>query len=354
MILKKILNIVPVITISALSLALPLAFSGGCSKAPEKIIDQTRLFMSTVVRIEVSLSPGDDENKVRDAINKAFEEIKRIEDVYSVYNPAGEISKINRLRKNEKLQISDGVFSLIHKSIDYSERTSGAFDITVKPLVDLWHRAKIRSEVPGEDEVKHALDRVGYKNIALDETGRTISFKKEQMAIDMGGVAKGYATDRAIKTLEDAGIDNALVTSGGDMYCLGKKSNTELWKVGIRHPRDKNKLFLEISLKDKAISTSGDYERYFILKGKRYSHIINPETGYPIGDDVVSASVISPDSTTSDILATAICILGEKGLSMIKPFGGINAILVFKNKERFTVKMSSGIRKSYAISKENL
>jgi thiamine biosynthesis lipoprotein len=137
------------------------------------------------------------------------------------------------------------------------------------------------------------------------------------------------------------------------MYCLGRKSDAELWKVGIRHPRDKDKIFLEILLKNKAISTSGDYERYFILKGKRYSHIIDPRTGYPIGDNVVSASVISPDSTTSDILATAICIMGEKGLSMIKPFGGIDAVLVFKNEERFTVKMSDGIRKNYAISKEN-
>ena len=348
MIPKKIVNIISVITISALSLVLP-----SCSRAPEKIIDQTRLFMSTVVRIKVSLSPRDDENKVRDAINKAFEEIKRIEDVYSAYNPISEISKINRLRKNEKLRISDGVFNLIHKSIDYSERTSGAFDITVRPLIDLWQRARIRGEAPGPDEVKRALDHVGYKNITLDETDRTISFKKEEMSIDMGGVAKGYAADRVIKILEDAGIDNALVALGGDMYCLGKKSDAELWKVGIRHPRDKDKLFLEISLKDKAISTSGDYERYFILRGKRYSHIIDPGTGYPIGDDVESASVISPDSTTSDILATAICILGEKGLSIIKPFGGIDAILVLKNKERFTVKMSEGIRKSYAISKEN-
>ena len=354
MIPKKIPNIIVIIIMSALSLVLLLALSGGCSKAPEKIIDQTRLFMSTVAQIKVSLSPRDDENKVKDAINKAFEEIKRIEDVYSVYNPASEISKINGLRKNEKLRISDGVFNLIHKSIDYSERTYGAFDITVKPLVDLWHRAKIRNEVPDPDDVRRALEHVGYKNITLDETARTISFKKEEMSIDMGGVAKGYATDMAIKILEDAGIDNALVALGGDMYCLGKKSDAELWKVGIRHPRNKDKLFLEISLKDKAISTSGDYERYFILGGKRYSHIIDPRIGYPIGDDVESASVISPDSTTSDILATAICILGEKGLSMIKPFGGIDAILVFKNKERFTVKMSEGIRKSYVISKENL
>ncbi|MFA5085925.1 MAG: FAD:protein FMN transferase, partial [Candidatus Omnitrophota bacterium] len=287
-------------------------------------------------------------------IDKAFDEVKRVEDVYSVYNHASEISRINKLRKNEKLQISDGVFNLILKSIDYSKRTFGTFDITVKPIIDLWHKAKTRGRVPSEDEISRALGHVGYKNIVLDETNRTISFKKEEMSIDMGGIAKGYATDRAINILEDAGINNALVTSGGDMYCLGKKSRTELWKVGIRHPRNKDKLFLEMSLKDRAISTSGDYERYFILDGKRYSHIIDPRTGYPIGDNIVSASVITSDSTTSDILATSMCILGEKGFYAIKEFGDIDAVLVMQESGHLIVRMSEGIKKRYDISQEKL
>ena len=310
--------------------------------------------MSTLVQIKVSVNNAKhDEEKARDAINKAFREIERIEDVYSVFKPESEISKINRLRKNELLRIPDGVFNLISRSLDYSERTGGAFDITVKPLVDLWKKAGAIKKLPDEYELKRALDRVGYKNVVLDKVRRTICFKKDGMAIDLGGIAKGYATDRAITILQNSGIDNALVTSGGDMYCLGKKSMSQLWKVGVRHPRDKDKIFIEVALKDKAISTSGDYERYFILDGKRYSHIIDPRTGYPIGDNVVSASVISPDSTTSDILATAMCLLGEKGLSVIKSLGGIDAILVFKDKEGFRVKMSEGIRKSYAISNES-
>lgn len=348
MIPKNIVNIFIVFAISALPLAL-----ASCSDRPAKIIEENRIFMSTTVQIKVSLSPGDDENKVRAAINKAFEEIKRIEDVYSVYNPESEISKINRLRKNERLQIPDGVFNLLHKTLHYSEKTQGAFDITVKPLIDLWKKASAAKNIPDEYELKRALEHVGYKNVVLDEVARTIYFKKDGMSVDLGGAAKGYATDRAVTILRDNGIDNALVTSGGDMYCLGRRSGRQLWRVGVRHPRDKDKTFIDISLEDRAISTSGDYERYYTVGQKRYSHIIDPRTGYPLRDYVISASVISSDSTTSDILATAMCVLGKKGLPVLKSIGGIEAILVLKDGDRLTVEMSDGIRKRYDISKES-
>jgi thiamine biosynthesis lipoprotein len=332
-----------------------LASVSSCSRAPEKIIEDSRFFMGTVVQIKVSIDPAKGgEAGAKDAINKAFDEIKRVEDVYSVYKDTSEISRINRLRKNERLQITDGVFNLIRKTLDYSERTGGAFDITVKPLVDLWGRAKKANKPPDEYELKRALGRAGYQYVALDEAARTIHFKKEGMSIDLGGAAKGYATDRAARILEENGIENALVNSGGDMYCLGKRTARELWKVGVQHPRDRNRSFLEIRLKDRAIDTSGDYERYFVIDGKRYSHIIDPRTGYPIGDNVVSASVIAPDSTTADILATAMCVLGEKGFSIIKGFGDIDAVLVTFEAGRLTVKMSEGIRERYDISEEKL
>lgn len=339
----------------AASLGAGLFFVSSCSRAPEKIIEDSRFFMGTVVQIKVSIDPAKySRARVKDAINKAFGEISRIEDVYSVYKDTSEISRINRLRKDERLQITDGVFNLIRKTLDYSGRTDGAFDITVKPLVDLWGRAGRTSKLPDEHEIKDALKRVGYKNVVLDETARTIHFKKDRMSIDFGGAAKGYATDRAVRVLEESGIENALVNSGGDMYCLGKRTARDLWKVGIQHPRNKNRSFLEVRLKDKAIDTSGDYERYFVIGGKRYSHIIDPRTGYPAGGSVVSASVIAADSTASDILATAMCILGEKGFDVIKKFGDTDAVLVTEDSGRLTVKMSEGIRKRYDISQETL
>jgi Membrane-associated lipoprotein involved in thiamine biosynthesis len=311
--------------------------------------------MGTVVQIKVSIDPAKyDKAKAKDAVNRAFDEIKKIEDVYSVYKDTSEISAINRLKAGERIRISDGVFDLIRKSLDYSERTEGAFDITVKPLVDLWSRARKTGRLPDDPEIKLALERVGYKDLVLDGASRTIYFKKDGMSIDLGGAAKGYATDRAIAILKENGIDNALVNSGGDMYCLGKKTAQQLWKVGIQHPRDSNRAFLEIRLNDRAIDTSGDYEKYFLIDGKRYSHIIDPRTGYPIGDNTVSASIIANDSATADILATAMCVLGEKGFDIINRCGCIDAIMVTEEAGRLRVMMSEGIRGRYDISEEKL
>ncbi|MDO8535541.1 MAG: FAD:protein FMN transferase [Candidatus Omnitrophota bacterium] len=339
-----------------IALGIATLFTSSCSQAPEKVIEDSKFFMGTIVQIKVSIDRAKyDETRARAAISKAFDEIKRIEDIYSVYKDTSEISRINRLRKNERLQISDGVFNLIRKTLDYSERTDGAFDITVKPLVDLWRGARQANKLPDQNELGRILERVGYKNVVLDKAARTIQFKKEGMSIDLGGAAKGYATDRAVRILEENGIENAIVNSGGDMYCLGKRTAREFWKVGVQHPRDRNRLFLEIKIKDKAIDTSGDYERYFVLGGKRYSHIINPRTGYPIGDDVVSSSVIAGDSATSDILATAMCILGQKGFDVIKREPGVvDVVLVTEIAGRLTVNMTEGIRKRYDISEEKL
>ena len=157
-----------------------LLSASSCSKAREKIIEDSRFFMGTVVQIKVSINPAKrDEARVKDAISKAFDEINRIEDIYSVYKDTSEISRINRLKKNERLRITDEVFNLIRKTLDYSERTGGAFDITVKPLVDLWGSAGKAKKPPDEAELKRALERVGYKDVALDEAARTIHFKKE-------------------------------------------------------------------------------------------------------------------------------------------------------------------------------
>jgi FAD:protein FMN transferase len=318
------------------------------------IVERTNFCMGTIVRIKVPTGNRNDKTRANEAVNKAFEEINRVEDVFSVYKDTSEISRINRLRKDEKLRASDEVFDLIEKSIEFSKKTEGAFDITVKPLVDLWGKAKKGNRLPTEDEIKLALDRVGYEKIILDEIDRTISFKKEGMALDMGGIAKGYATGRAIGILKKNGIDDAIVSTAGDLYCLGRRSKNKLWKVGVQDPRRKNRIFSEIELEDMAISTSGDYERYFILNGRRYSHIIDPRTGYPVGDDVVSSSVIASDSSTADILATSLAILGDKGLTVAKSVKGVDAIIVFKRNDKFIVKMTDGIKKRYEIHEENL
>lgn len=274
--------------------------------------------MGTIVQIKVPLGMGVDRKRAESGIEKAFEEIGRVEDLFSVFKEDNEISKINRLHANEPLKIKDEVFGLIEKAIEYNSKTEGAFDITIKPLVDLWRQSGGTKTTPSEEAIKAALAKIGSDCVVLDKFNKTILFKKEGMALDLGGIAKGYATGRAIYILKENGIKNAIVNSGGDMYCLGRRPGNKQWKVGVQHPRDKDKIIFELNLENEAIDTSGDYEKYFILNGRRYSHIIDPKTGYPIGDKIISATVIADDSTTADILATALCILGEGGLSAVE------------------------------------
>ncbi len=315
-------------------------------------IEETEFLMGTIVEIKMPASSSLLEKAHREAIKKAFSEIARVEAVFSVFKPDSEISKINRLKPGEVLKIDDEVFGLIESAIEYSKKTNGAFDITVKPLVDLWASSKITKLVPSENDIRETLSKVGSENIILDKTNRTISFKKDGMALDLGGVAKGYATDRAIKVLRGNNVAAAVVNSGGDMYCLGRRPKKSSWRVGIQHPRKRDRLLFEMDLQDKAVDTSGDYEKYFELDGKRYSHIINPITGYPVGGEVVSATVIADDSATADMLATALCILGPEGLKVVDGVRGAGAILVFKDGDILKTMMSEGLKDRYNVTQK--
>lgn len=324
-----------------------------------KMVESTRFLMGTVVQIKIPVGPRDDEAIVRQAIDKAFDEIRRVEAVFSVFREDSEASRINRLKAGEKLRLSGEAYGLIKRSVEYNKKTEGVFDITIKPLVDLWASHKKYETLPTEIEIKEAMAKVGSRYIVLDDSDKAISFKKEGLSLDLGGVAKGYATDRAISILKKSGVTNAIVNSGGDMYCLGRKSARELWKVGIQHPRKKAEVFLELHLENRAIDTSGDYEKYFLLNGKRYSHIIDPRTGYPIGDNTVSATVIADDSTTADILATALAILGPDGLKIVNGMNpvrnytktrvsngmkGVEAMVIFMENGQLKVDMTKGFK----------
>ena len=317
------------------------------------VIEKEKLLMGTIVQIKAPVGVNGNAREVGEAIDKAFAEIARVEGIFSVYDPASEISKINRLDKGEALKISAEAFNLIDKAIEYSAKTDGAFDITVKPLIDIWAKAKTHGRVPSEEYIKLAAGKVGRSAVVLDKAGLTISFEKDGMALDLGGVAKGYGVDRAIAILKENGIKDAIVNSGGDVYCLGARSKRQPWSVGIRHPRDSDRIFLEIKLKDKAVDTSGDYEKYYILDGKRYSHIIDPRSGRPIGDKVLSASVIADDATTADILATALCVLGRDGLSIISKLGGLDSVVVTKEGNNFVTNMTEGFTERYSAKEKS-
>jgi thiamine biosynthesis lipoprotein len=167
------------------------------------------------------------------------------------------------------------------------------------------------------------------------------------MALDLGGIAQGYAAGMAVMALKRSGIQNAIVNVSGDIYCLGRQSPSRKWRVGIQHPRRPKELLLEVDLEDKVIITSGDYEKFFLLGGRRYSHILDPRTGYPVGDETVSATVIAKDPATADALATALCVLGARGIDIIDSLDDVEAVIAVREGGHYATKMSTGFRKRY-------
>ena len=330
---------------SALAFSLSaFLISSGLLEARGNSVEGSRILMGTTVNIKVPLVPGLDEDKARSAMDKAFAEIERVESVFSVYRSKSEAFKINSLKASQKLAVSAEMFYLLERCVRYSELTDGAFDITVKPLVDLWNKCKNEGRAPPQAELDAAVGKVGWRQVILDKDKKTVSFRRNGMAVDFGGVAKGYASDRAARVLKMNGINSAVIDCGGDVFCLGRSSKWHQWTVGIQHPREKGRLISEVPVEDEAVDTSGDYENYFILEGRRYSHIIDPRSGYPIGDETVSATVVAKDAATADALATGLCVLGSAGMKIIDSDPGLGAIIIENTGSGLSVNLSKSLK----------
>lgn len=283
------------IRIRLLSLCILVVFCF-CGCQNKQLFKETRIMMGTFIEV---ISPQ------KEATDIAFREIKRIEDLLSKYNPESEISKLNKLGK---LKVSLETFYIIKKAKDLYTKTEGAFDITVAPLMDLWGFTDRNYQVPPKEKINEILKLIGSDKIILKDDN-IVEFAIPGMKIDLGGIAKGYAVDCAVKKLQEKQIKSCLINAGGDIFCLGDKFGKP-WLVAIQDPHGEG-LLKKIDLKNKAVATSGNYEQFFIKENKRYSHILNPKTGYPVESDFSSVTVVASDCLTADALATAIFVLGK-------------------------------------------
>lgn len=295
--------------------------------------------MDTLVTIS---AVSDSDNKAETAIDKAFAEIEKIDNLVNFFSDKSEISGINKNAGKKAAAISDETFEVIEKAIYASEETNGAFDVTIGPEIALWD---FHNKVKPEDkEIIQRLSLVNYKALTLYKNPSSAYLKKKGMLIDLGGVAKGYAADRAVEVMKKTGIKSGLVAIAGDIKAFGLRPDSKPWKIGIRNPRAKNKddeIMATIGLTDMAISTSGDYERYFIIEGKRYHHILNPKTGYP-ADSCRSVSVIAKEGAVTDPFSTGIFILGpEKGIKLLEDMR-IDGIIVDKDGKIHTTRNLRG------------
>lgn len=290
-------------------------------------ITKTEYLMDTLITI-TAYGFGNEKN-----VDKAFNEIKRIDNLLNVYDEKSEIFKINENASTGFVSVTDEVYDLLKDAVSLSEKTNGAFDITLHPVISLWGIGTENAKVPEDYEIKEALLKTGIQNIEFDDEKKAVKFKKDGMGINLGAFAKGYASDKAVEMLKKSGVKNAVLDLGGNVATLGKRplSFTDALRhasfyrpfaVGIQNPDKKRGEPIEkiIAEEDLFIITSGSYERYFEEDSKRYHHIIDPKTGYPAECHIKSATVVTKNGALGDALSTASFILGEDSLEVLKPY----------------------------------
>lgn len=275
-----------------------------------------------------------DAAKVRAAFDRALAEIRRVEDLMTTWRPDAELSLVNAAAGKSAVKVSPETLALVKESIHTSQISSGTFDITFETLHGLWKFDQDLDPHPPRDaDLKARLAYVGYKNIQVDEAASTLKLAKDKTKISLGGIAKGYAVDRAAKVLDDAGLTSFYVQAGGDLFARGTKPDGTGWQAGVRDPRaaDPSAFFALLPLSDRAFSTAGDYERAYVTGGKRYHHIIDPRTGYPATASR-SVTVWAKTALQADAIDDAVFILGpEKGLALVESIDGVGAVIVDAN-----------------------
>jgi len=296
----------------------------------EKIIARTQILMGTVVEVRTR---NENEDRSNSAINAAFKEIKRIDDLLSTYNSKSTIWKINNSEK-KKYILSDELFNFLLRCDSIWILTEGAFDPALGSLTKAWGFYSDTPSVPAQKIIDKALLKSGWKSVRLIDKG---IIEKESLLLDFGAIAKGYAADKAIEILKSHGIKDAFVNLGGQIKVTGNS-----WTVGIKHPRVFNLLLAKLKIKNYSVSTSGDYEKFFFEQGERYCHIIDPKTGYP-ASKCKSVTVINKDGMLADALSTACFVLGPlDAMSLINSIPGTEGLVVNSSGNWF---MSNGFKK---------
>lgn len=309
-----------------------------------------RLVMGTFVRVVAVAADSEIADK---AIETALAEIENVDKLMSDYKSDSEISQVNREGFARAVKVSPPTYEVLQRSIEFSKLTSGAFDITVGPLVDLWRSAKKKSAIPSEEELAAAKAKVGFEKLILDDEQRTVRFAVEGMRLDLGAIGKGYAVDKAIEAAQRARALGAMVDLGGHIRCFGKPARgRKKWLIGLQDPKavknpefqapglSESGILLTLKLTEQAVATSGDYQQFVLIEGKRYSHIINRRTGIS-AEGLSSVTIIADNATDADALATAVSVMGaEKGLALIEKIPGTEAILITSQPNYELIKTS--------------
>ncbi len=328
-------------TLLMMRLSLITVFMAGCAEmgaAPPPVVSKrAQMLMGTLVTVTAVAS---DKSMGDRAMQAAFDEIKRLERLLSTWRPDSELSHVNAAAGHQPVQVSRETLELVVRSLEMAQLTHGGFNIALGPAIDAWSVTD-RQRIPDDEELQRLKPLIDWTSIQLNIEARTIYLPREGMRIDVGGVGKGYAADRAVEVMRRAGAKGGVVALSGDIKTFGILADRNGFPVGIRHPREEGALIAMIDLNDEAISTAGDYERFFERDGVRYHHILDPQTLQP-ARACQSVTVIAKEGTMADGLDTGIFVLGpEQGMALVERLPNVEAIIIDQEGK---ITVSSGLR----------
>ncbi|OHB73672.1 MAG: hypothetical protein A2Z25_06570 [Planctomycetes bacterium RBG_16_55_9] len=319
-----------VIIVTCLSLA-TLAYVCLAGKKRIRVESGYYLVMGTFARVVVVAK---DTTTGAECVEAALAEIRKVDELMSDYKEDSEISRVNKRAAQRAVQVSESTYEVLHRSVEFSKLSDGAFDVTVGPLVNLFRTAKKMGAAPTEEQIAQARTRVGFEKLGLDEQNRTVRFWVEGMRLDLGAIAKGYAVDKAVEAARRCGAIGVMVDLGGNVRCFGvPPEDRKHWRIALQDPNSATEgagggFVLTLRITDAAVATSGDYQQFALIKGKRYSHILDPHTGWS-AEGLSSVTIITDNATDADALSTAVSVLGaEKGLALIEKLPNTEAILI--------------------------
>lgn len=265
-----------------------------------------------------------------EALEAARAETARLEGLLSRYIPHSEIGRLNRAAGTGSVSVSSETHAVLTRARDFSRRFRGFFDITIGPVVDLWREAKAEGEPAADGRIRQALPLVNQGDLLLDPTRRTARLRRRGQSIDLGGIGKGYASDRILDIFRRYGVTSAFTNLGGNVAALGEKPDGSPWQVGIRHPRRQDRLIGAVAVRDRSVVTSGDDQRFFVDSGgRRWHHILDPMTGYPVDAGLMSVTVVAESGMDADALSTILFAAGlERGTEILHQYPGAEAVFV--------------------------
>jgi thiamine biosynthesis lipoprotein len=316
----------------------------GCSQPART---QSEFALGTACAVTLYDTDG---KKAKETFNAVFSRLAEIENRMSANKADSELSAVNQNAGIAPAQIPADLFAVIEKSLYYAEISGGAFDPTIGALAKLWGINSEDARVPDQSEINAAIPLVNYRNVRLNKADSSVFLTESGMRLDLGGIAKGYAADEAVRIIEKNGVKRAIVNLGGNIFIHGEKPDKKRWRIGVQNPladRETSLGFIEIS-GNKTLVTSGVYERFFEIDGARYHHILSAQDGYPVRNGLLSVTVVADSSIDADALSTALFVLGfEKGSTLAESLKGVEAVFIFEDK---SIRGTSGVLPNFTLT----